>query len=235
MYSSKKSTKWKIIATVAVLGLLSMSANLSAQGPCVPDCPGDLFGPVQTVIIPWPPDNPIANCNVVVQYRERLACGWWRDIYIEDATLLASGCPQVLQDIVNGSGGDAQQQIAEMMELGAIAAIAERFWNEYDPNTDDCPGQNTNNWRVLRGGCFAYGYTLPCFCELVTTPCTDELCCLVQYTVCYDRLNGEIDITPNYPEPQFTECGDEVADPTGLQLVSYGGVLCFPTCFEPGR
>jgi hypothetical protein len=165
---------------------------------CVPDCPTDLFGPMQSTLLQ------VGSCWVTVYWRERLACGIWHDVYIDEFIATPFGCDTPPYDLF-------QKQV--------VAALLLANPMGFPPDTvgDPC----NSNWRVSKGACWLRDWILIPQPEFVAyRPCyfQQEICCLERYQVCLTESGRQVTFLGGPPAPS---CPGVVGPLRGQ---------CFPTC-----
>lgn len=190
-----------LLCLMITLGSLNaLSQPWAGNEPCLPDCPESLFGAPQQCTLT------VNGCLVVLDYRTRVACGIWNDIYIDGYTTLGTGCG-------HGTWGNPtlQQQlhasvVKAFLESGCVVA--------FTPPAGQCNTQ----WRVSMGSCWVVDFLVPVGETGQLNfwyACTTETCCLDRFTVCRDQSGG---ITATKTSNNPVEC------PPGTSF------MCFPAC-----
>lgn len=215
---------WRVLVALSMIFAVSLSSapDLKAQfQTCLPDCPGDVWGPQETTLLN------IGPCQVRVAWRKRFACNTYYDVIITSVWFLNGGC---------GAGPNYQTLLANVtMQLLILNPM--RF-PPRDPG-DPCE----DNWRVTLGSCWykesinggiprieqkggQKGGDAAQNSTVFLMPCDQAACCLDLYRVCLvpDGQGGHIrSITHVSTNPPAQVCP-----------VPLGGV-CFPVCGYGGR
>lgn len=214
----------RVLVAFAMIFAVSLSSapDLKSQvQTCLPDCPGDEWGPRETTVMQ------IGPCQVRVEWRKRIACNTYYDVIITSVWFLNGGC---------GAGPNYQTLLANVtMQLLILNPMG------FPPVVPGDPCED--NWRVTVGSCW-YKESINGVPRIeqprieqkdveaaqhtgqFLMPCDQAACCLDLYRVCLvpDGQGGQIrSITHVSTNPPAQVCP-----------VPLGGV-CFPVCGYGGR
>jgi|GEM_PF-3047557 len=236
--ASTGTTMLRVLMMVA--GILFVADVRPVQGqPCVPDCPESEWEPEQFIQMAAP-DFP--GCSLIVIYRERLACGIFRDFQIMNVYTGSTGC-EVFKDSLlawsqAGVSGDPQQTIrltnyTKVLHDYCEQAVLVWLFNSWlrDPGTSQseriaalCGNGGSTHWRAIRSSCVAWRHPSWCCFELVK--CGDA-CCLRPFSVCRDESTGQTRIT-KLPGYVADPCPGPPAD--GSVYLTQADGLCVALC-----
>lgn len=157
------------------IAALAGAASTNAQPcPTPPDCPNDPFIRQPPIIFPIT----LANGNICwlkIGFCSRLACGIWKDMYVDSITFLSEDClttaltaKQLLDSIIDGIMGQTPNA-----------------WNEEIPQ---CP-KSISFWRVFTAGCFKFQSMNS---TKVGVPCLQPSLCWAEYTCCREAGSNKV-------------------------------------------
>lgn len=209
----------RVLVAFAMIFAVSLASapDLKAQyQACLPDCPADVWGPLNNTVLN------VGPCQVRVYWRKRKACNTYYDVIITSVWFLNGGC---------GAGPNYQTLLANVtMQLLILNPMG------FPPVFPGEPCED--NWRVTVGSCW-YKESIngvpmieqkdgeaPQNSSGFLMPCDEAVCCLDLYRVCLvpDGQGGHIrSITHISTNPPAQVC------PRPL------GGACFPVCGYGGR
>jgi hypothetical protein len=151
----------KIIFSLLVVFSLLISIESKAACPSPTDCLSDAWTTVTVT-------TNINGCTVTYKYCYRLACGTWKDLYLDEITF-GFGCTPIggaydINDLIE----DIQKQILYSNPWGGIGL-------------PPCPTMSPTHYRFFAGTCFYYCRIT----DYVTVKwCNPDAICYQTYKAC---------------------------------------------------